>query len=127
MITGSLAPIENVLDQLENVQEWALPPAAQEVEKHLKDTARAHTTPEGKPWAPTKEGAPALNNAANEITVRVAGQTIIVELKGNSTWWHYGVRGVDPRQVIPVDVIGEKLGNAIRRGVVAPFRKVVAA
>lgn len=127
MITGSLAPIESALDQLEDVEQWALPPAAQEVEKHLKSTANAHTTPEGKPWLMTVEGLPALNNAANEITVRVAGQTIIVQLEGNSTWWHYGVRGVEPRQVIPVDIIGEKLGNAIRRGFVTAFVAVTQA
>lgn len=127
MITGSLAPITNVLDQLEDVESWALPPAAEAVKTHLVGTAKAHTTPEGKPWLPTIKGLPALNNAANEITVRLAGQTIIVELKGNSVWWHYGVKGVEPRQVIPVDVIGEKLGNAIRRGFVAPFVAVTKA
>lgn len=127
MIRGSLAPITSVLDQLEDVESWALPPAAEAVKTHLTGTAKAHTTPEGKPWLPTIKGLPALNNAANEITVRLAGQTIIVELKGNSVWWHYGVKGVEPRQVIPVDVIGEKLGNAIRRGFVAPFVAVTKA
>ena len=127
MIRGSLAPIESVLDELENVEQWALPPAAEAVKTHLMGTAKAHTTPEGKPWLMTVEGLPALNNAANEITVRVAGQTIIVQLEGNSTWWHYGVRGVEPRQVIPVDIIGEKLGNAIRRGFVTAFVAVTQA
>ncbi len=127
MIRGSLAPITNVLDQLEDVESWALPPAAEAVKTHLAGTAKAHTTPEGKPWLPTVKGLPALNNAANEITVRLAGKTIIVQLEGNSTWWHYGVKGVEPRQVIPVDVIGEKLGNAIRRGFVAPFVAVTKA
>ena len=127
MITGSLAPITSVLDQLEDVESWALPPAVEAVKTHLVGTAKAHTTPEGKPWLPTIKGLPALNNAANEITVRLAGKIVIVELKGNSTWWHYGVRGIEARQVIPVDVIGEKLGNAIRRGFVAPFVAVTKA
>ena len=127
MITGSLAPITNVLDQLEDVESWALPPAVEAVKTRLVGTAKAHTTPEGKPWLPTIKGLPALNNAANEITVRLAGKIVIVELKGNSTWWHYGVRGIEARQVIPVDVIGEKLGNAIRRGFVAPFVAVTKA
>ena len=125
-ITGSMAPITLVLDELADVQTWVLPPAAQAVQTHLVGTAKAHTTPDGKPWLATTKGAPALNNAASEIAVRVAGSTIVIELKGNSVWWHYGVRGVEPRQVIPVDVVGEKLGNAIRRGVVAPFRKAAA-
>jgi hypothetical protein len=126
-IKGSTVAIESVLDQLEDVESWALSPAAKAVQTHLTGTAKAHTTPEGKPWAPTTKGAPALNNAASEISVRLAGQTIIVELKGNSTWWHYGVRGIEPRQVIPVDIVGEKLGNAIRRGFVAPFIAVTKA
>lgn len=120
MITGSLDGIYQELDAMADVTTY-LPPAAQEVQAHLQATSTAHTTPEGKPWKPTLKGEPALNGAPNEISVRVAGQIIIVELKGNSVWWHYGTRGVEPRPVIPVDIIGEKLGNAIRRGVVAPF------
>lgn len=126
MITGSFTEIDSALDTIGNVETY-LPAAAQSTLTHLRGTAKAHTTPDGVPWAPTVDGEPALNNAANEISVRVAGQTVIVQLEGNSTWWHYGVRGVKPRPVIPVDIVGEKLGNAIARGVAKPFRKEAGA
>jgi hypothetical protein len=122
MISGSLDNIYQDLDAMADVTTY-LPPAAQEVRAHLQATSKAHTTPEGKPWKPTLKGEPALNGAPNEISVRVAGQTIITELEGNSVWWHFGVRGAEPRPVIPVDIIGEKLGNALARGAANGYSK----
>lgn len=120
MIAGSSSAIREHMARISDPARY-LPPAASATEASLKATASAGTSPDGVPWAPTKTGERALENAADEITVRVAGETIIVELKGNSVWWHYGTRGVAPRQVIPVRGIPLKLGQAIRAGLIAPF------
>jgi hypothetical protein len=117
-IVGSFADVDTALDDMADVGTY-LPPIAQEALGHLRSTANAGTTPEGKPWAPTKKGERALENAASQIGVRVAGLNLVITLSegsGHATWWHWGTRGAEPRYVIPVDVIGGKLGNAIRRG-----------
>jgi len=123
MIAGTLEPIEDALDGLAELSQY-LTPAAEEVLSTLRKTASAGTSPDGKKWEPTKEGERPLKDAANQIAARVAGQTIVITLSesgGHASWWHFGVKGAPPRPVIPVDVIGEKLGNAIARGAARPF------
>jgi hypothetical protein len=122
VIRGSLAPILAELDAIAEPKQY-LPPAAQEVRKHLDKTIAAGTSPSGKPWAPRKkDGGRAYANAAAAVDVRAAGSTIIVELTGHEVFGHYGARGAEVRQMIPVE-IDESLGNAIRRGVVKPFKE----
>jgi hypothetical protein len=122
MIRGSLSPILAELDAIGEAEQY-LPPAAQEVKAHLQKTIAAGTSPSGQPWEPRKrDGGKPLQNAAAAVEVRVAGSTIIVELTGPEVFWHYGVRGVKPRKVIPTE-IDESLGSAIRRGVAKPFRE----
>ena len=122
MITGSLDPIYNALDRMANLDQYVAPAAA-EVQKQLRATASAGQSPDGKPWAPTKDGRQPMKNAAAAITARAAGRNVIVELTGAEVFHHHGVRGAPARPVIPTDRIGETLGQAIRRGVVKPFRK----
>jgi hypothetical protein len=122
-IAGSFADVDTALDDMADVGTY-LPPIAQETLGHLRGTASAGTTPEGKPWAPTKKGERALENAASQISVRVAGLNLVITLSedgGHATWWHWGTRGIGPRYVIPVDIIGEKLGKAIDRGAASRF------
>lgn len=45
------------------------------VERVVRATAAAGTTPDGEAWAPTKEGDKALPNAAAAISVVVSGTT----------------------------------------------------
>jgi hypothetical protein len=100
-----------------------LPPAAQEVKKHLDKTIAAGTSPSGKAWKPRKsDGGKPLKNAAAAVDVRVAGTTIVVELTGHHVFHHYPARGNEAREIIPKE-IDESLGNAIRRGVVKPFKE----
>jgi len=121
MIQGSLGAIYTQLDALADVPQYVAP-AAVEVQAQLRRTASAGTTPDGVPWAPTKDGRRPMTNAGKAITARAAGNNVIVELTGPEVFHHHGVRGAPPRPVIPTDKIGETLGQAIRRGVVKPFR-----
>lgn len=122
MIKGSADAIYADLDAMADVAQYVAPAAA-EVQAQLRTTASAGQTPDGKAWAATKDGRRAMANAAQAITARAAGRDIVIELKGPEVFHHYGVRGAEPRQVIPTDRIGEKLGQAIRRGAAKPFRE----
>lgn len=122
MIQGSLDAIYATLHQIGDLPQYVAP-AAEEVQAQLRRTASAGQAPDGTPWAPTKDGRQPMKNAAKAITARAAGRNVIVELTGVEVFHHHGVRGAPPRQVIPTDRIGETLGQAIRRGVVKPFRK----
>lgn len=74
--------------------------AAPLIEKAIKTTAAAGQTPDGKSWAPTKEGKKPMTNAASHITVTAAGPVVRMTLTGPDVFHHFGARGVR-RQVIP--------------------------
>lgn len=122
MIKGTADAIYADLDAMTDVAQYVAPAAA-EVQAQLRATASAGQTPDGKAWAATKDGRRAMVNAAQAITARAAGRDIVIELNGPEVFHHYGVRGAEPRQIIPTDRPGEKLGQAIRRGVAKPFRE----
>lgn len=71
-----LARLGAALDMATEVAEEALPA----VRAALASTADARTAPDGTPWAPTKQGAPALPGASRAIGVSLAGRTFIVTL-----------------------------------------------
>lgn len=122
MIRGTLDPIFAELNEMAQPAQY-LPPAAQEVKKHLDKTIAAGTSPSGKKWEARKsDGGKPLQNAGAAVDVRVAGETIIVELTGPEVFHHYGAGGAPVREIIPKEV-DESLGNAIRRGVVKPFKE----
>ena len=55
--------------------------------------------------------------------VRLAGNTVIVALRGHYVFQHFGARGRAGRRVIPQGGMPAQLGNAIRLGMVEPFTK----
>ena len=122
MIRGSLAPIYAELEAIAAPEQY-LPSAAKEVKKHLEKTISAGTSPSGKAWDSRKsDGGKPLNNAAAAVDVRVAGNTIVVELTGHHVFHHYGAGASPVREIIPKEM-DESLGNAIRRGVVKPLKE----
>jgi hypothetical protein len=71
------------------------------VDDAIKLTARAHETPDGVAWLPRKkDGAPALQHVADQITTKATGLTIRVTLKGPAVFTHFGA-GIPKRTVIP--------------------------
>jgi hypothetical protein len=76
--------------------------AAPALEESIKKTARAGQDPEGKPWAPRKDGGPALQHAADHIRATAHGDVVRVTLTGPDVFHHFGAtRGGVRRQVIP--------------------------
>jgi hypothetical protein len=86
---------------LVKIEERAAAIAAPLLEQHLKSTASAGTSPDGKAWAPTKKGGRAMANAAAAITTKAFGPVVRVTLSGPEVFHHYAVRGEPRRQVIP--------------------------
>lgn len=70
------------------------------IEAAIKKTAAAGTDPNGKPWAPKKDGSRPMINAASHITAAAAGTVVRVTLKGPDVFHNYGARSTR-RQVLP--------------------------
>lgn len=68
----------------------------------VKRTAAAGQDPDGKPWAPTKDGGAPLAHAADHITTAASGSIVRMTLTGPDVYHHFGAtRGGIRRQVIP--------------------------
>lgn len=97
--------------------------AARSIETWLRSKLSEGVDPNtGAAWAKTKDGKQALKTAASRPTIRLAGKTVIVALKGHYVFQHFSTRGRPARRVIPQGSMPPELGNAIRLGLVEPFR-----
>lgn len=118
---AGLATIDSWIAALRSMPEMvnaAAPEVATAVESALKASTSAGTSLDGQPWALTKKGARALKNAANAFTVRVSGNTILIQLTGHHVFHHFGTGWLPQRPIIPVGGLPDRLGNAIRKGLV---------
>jgi hypothetical protein len=74
--------------------------AAEELRSSLTKTLSAGQTPEGKAWAPTKEGERAYKGAAGRLRVQTQGNLVTATIDGGEAFGHYGA-GVPVRQMLP--------------------------
>jgi hypothetical protein len=104
--------------------------AAPAVQAVLRKTAAAGTSPDGVPWAATKEGKPALKNAAAAIHVTAKGPVITARLEGTSTG-SAKVQAVQnhTRPILPVrgDDLPKSVANAVTQAAERVFRRTVGA
>lgn len=77
----------------------------------------------GQAWQPKADGSRALKGAAGKLSAVVVGTTIVVSLAAPEVFHHFGAQGKPRREQLPRGVLPFKLGDAIRRGLVPPFRK----
>ena len=127
--SADFASLDQMIEKLRSLDTFvpeAMPSVAKSVEAQIKRTVNAGQAPDGTPWPDKKDGGKALKNASSAITTRVVGTSIVVELKGVEVFHHFGA-GVPKRQIIPQGAMPEKLGNAIRLGLVDPWKKKVGA
>jgi hypothetical protein len=92
--------------------------AAVAVQAELRRSAASGKSPDGTPWAPTKEGKRALLNAPGAIEVKPSGTLITARLVGTETGsqkvqaiQHYGTKRIPARPMLPV------AGGGIPQGV----------
>lgn len=97
--------------------------AARSVETWLRTQLAAGVDPNtGSAWKPTEEGKRALKSAASQPVVRLAGSAVVISLRGRYVFQHFGTRGNKGRGVIPQGSMPAQLGNAIRLGMIEPFK-----
>jgi len=96
--------------------------AAPALERALKATAAAGTSPDGQAWAAKKTGGRAMTNAAKAISVKALGPVVRVTLDGPEVFHHFGKGSSEVRRpVIPdggagiPDVVGKVLEEASAR------------
>lgn len=112
---------------LPNLTRDAASDVADAVRAELRRTIAAGTTPDGKPWQPTLDGERPLRHAADALHVGAVDSTIYVRLAGPEARHHLGrARGGKVRQVIPVDKVPDRMGEAIRAVLVKRFDAAVS-
>jgi hypothetical protein len=123
MITGSLSSLFDELDAIAEPGQY-VSGAVVEIRAELQKTASAGQAPDGTTWKPREsDGGKPLRNAMANIDVRQVSPTqAVIELKGHHVFHHYGAGDNPVRKIIPTE-IDEKLGNAIARGVVKPYKE----
>lgn len=106
------------LRSLPDMVDAAAPQVADAVESAIKTAVASGKSLDGTPWAPTKTGSQPLKNAATAIQVMVQGRVILITLTGHHVFHHFGTGWLPRRPIIPVGGLPDKLGNAIRKGLV---------
>lgn len=100
----------------------AVEAAAVEVAGLLQTEAEAavreQRSMDGTKWPPTKEGTPALRNAAANIETKARGSVVQMILTGHHVYHHFGAGRSPRRPILPMGGTPAKLGNAIRLGIV---------
>lgn len=103
--------------QLPDLGKRAAPDVAEAITGVLDAQVAAAETPQGKPWAPKKEGAgKPLANAAGKIRAVAVGARVFVRLRGVEARHSTGrVRGGVRRQILPdqADGVPPKMVEAI--------------
>ena len=84
----------------------------------LKESVSQKKSPDGKPWKPFKAGSGGLAGAAGAITSKAQGNVAQVILDGVNVYHHYGTHRNPRRQMLPSGGLPDRLGNAIRLGMV---------
>lgn len=107
----------------------AMPDVAARVGASWRADLEAGRDPDsGVPWAPRKkDGGEPMKNAASKAVLNLAGRTITLSVAGPDAIHHYGVRGAEPRHVVPTgSTIPMKIGTAIRLGLFPVWNKRLA-
>ena len=113
--------------KLPELGKQAAPDVALAVENELHRSIAAGTTPDGKAWQLTKDGARPLKDAAKALAVVPVGTTIFVRLTGPEARHHLGRgRGGVTREVIPTKEIPARMATAIRGVLVRHFEQVTS-
>lgn len=92
--------------------------------KLREDLAAGRSPATGEIWVEKKDGGGRpLKNAAAALSAVLSGTTIVFSLKAPEVFHHFGAGAAPRREQLPRGVLPFKLGDAIRKGLVEPFRK----
>jgi hypothetical protein len=92
--------------------------AAPLIEAAAKKTAAAGTTPDGVAWKPKKDGGRPLEHAAEHLSAKAVGASVVLTLSGKAEVVHNFGNEKDPkRQILPSG------GGPLPKGIEAAARK----
>lgn len=104
----------------------AAPKVAKVLERELVAQIGRGQGPDGKAWAPTKDGRTALRNAASALSVNAVGNAVVARLEGPEALHHKGaVRGGVRRQILPTTKLSGPAAVAVREVIAAELRAAV--
>ena len=120
----SLATFISRIRALENFAFDVAKESAPLVQDAQKKQTAAGLTPDGAPWAPTKDGSRALKDAADHLTARPVADTVEITLKGVDVFHDKGNARLPKRQILPsAGKIPTYLANALHEGAKRAFDK----
>jgi hypothetical protein len=89
------------------------------VQKFVQGAATAGHGLDGAAWAPrVKDGQRALQNIMKYVKVTAEGAIVWVRLRGGPVFAQFGTHREVKRPLLPTSGLPDKLGNAIRAGLV---------
>lgn len=98
--------------------------AKQRTDAFLQEQLGAGLDPNtGKPFPPTLAGKKAMKTAPSQPKTRLAGMAVIVYLGGHYVYHLFASGRRVARRAIPQGSMPDKLGQAIRQGMVSVFRR----
>jgi hypothetical protein len=123
---GAMATVERMLEairELEGFPDEAVAAIERAGTAAIRADLEAGRDPgTGKAWAPTKTGERAMKGAPAALQVKRAGTRITWSVGAPYVFHHVGVRGADPRPVVP-DKVSLSLGNRVRLGLMPLWKK----
>lgn len=85
------------------------------VENDLRENIAANRGADGDAWEPRrKDGARALVNAMDHITVEPVKNSVVVQIRDGLVFSQWGSKHQVRRAIVPTKGFPKKLGNAIR-------------
>lgn len=99
------------------------------IENAVKAAAAAGTDINGTAWANRKDGSRALPDVAKDLSVKVLGTIIQIQLTGGS-YWHQRAKGTETRpqrQILPDTGNGapEALTSIVEKAAAKTFRRLM--
>lgn len=113
--------IQGWINQLKNANGFVKDAAQQlapVVQAEIVQATKEQRSVDGKPWPKTKSGEKALKNVEKHISSRAVDNVILISLTGHYVFHHFGAGRNPQRAILPTRGLPQKLGNAIRRGLV---------
>lgn len=99
--------------------------AAPHVQEAIQDQIARGEDPDGKAWAPKKDGGRALEHAGAAVSTIAADTTIRTTLRGKEVFHHRGTSRVPQRRILPDSGdMPEHVKAALELGAAEAFQKL---
>jgi hypothetical protein len=132
MADGSVAVAEMIrrLRECGSMVDRMAPAVAVAAKREVIATASAQERPDGKAWAPGKDGQPVLRGVAGALQATAVGTRVVLRLDGHYARHHVGAvrggkKGSLRRQILPTGTMPAPMTRAIERVAEDEFKKTM--